>query len=1089
MPEHPTPPPNPHTQANTTTTSLRILQLNLNKSEKAHLELFNNVGKDWDIVLLQEPHIINNFNAIRTPTNYRPVFPEDRGRNGATVRSVIWVSSEIDTASWEIINVPNTNDITAIQLKGEYGKLTIINVYNDCTHSASEVAIGQLMRRQAEKIRGDENSYVIWAGDFNRHHPLWDRDEDTHLFTGEAQRAAERLINLVAEHDMEMLLPKGIPTLEHMRTKKYSRPDNVFASPGTQDFVDKCDTDLSLHPPCTDHFPITTTLTLPQQKSNPAPRYNFREADWDSFRKTLTKKLAQNTKPAPLTNIAQLNKAANEIMNALQETVEECIKRSKPRPHSKRWWNSDLKKMQKALNRLRVDSYRNRTLTSHPSHDRLRKASNEYGEAIVTTKKQHWTSYLEEMTANNIWTANRYLKEPSGDGGNPRIPTIRARDDANGEILVSDNNEKAKFFAKTFFPPPPPDTLVPLNHKYPAPLPPPPQITAQKIEEQIRRLSPYKAPGPDEIPNIVLQKCLDMIQEYLLHIFRAILDLGVYYDPWREFTYLLQRIKGAWRKDMVVSVLFLDIEGAFPNAVTDRLIHNLRRRRIPTAYVTFIQQLLANRRTKLKFDDYTSEAIYILNGIGQGDPLSMLLYIIYNADLLQITGDENTEDSLGFVDDIALIAIGKDFEETTRRLRNMMTKEDGGLQWSKEHNSMFEVNKSVILHASRRTQKNPEDDHSQIPLDRPTLTLQGQEIQEVQSYKYLGIQIDAQLRWKEQAQRVAANATKWILQYRRLTRPSTGVSNKLMRQLYIAVALPKITYGLSTWYTPPHKPAGATKNTGSVAALKTLQKVQRLATLAITGALRSTPTDLLDAHAGVLPMELALSKVCFGSTIRLLTLPETHPIWKIVEQARQAQPKKHPGLIDLLVWNLKLETEKLETITPIRCSPSKPVKFKIAIPGSREESMEDEKGDTSDFKIYADGSGHDGGVGAAAVIYKRGERRPTGHRKAHLGSGTKHNTYEGETVGGILALWLVGATPHTAGKKVTVYLDNQAVLKSVVDPKATSGQHLLQALKTAANNSPAKIELKWISRHSGVPGNERADVGQRSSRGKRNQMC
>jgi len=123
---------------------------------------------------------------ISSPAGFRPVFPENRGRDGTTVRSVIWVSSAIDTANWEIVNVPNTNDITAIQLKGEYGKITIINVYNDCAHPASETAIGALMRSQAEKIKGGEHSYMIWAGDFNRHHPLWDRDEDTHLFTGEA---------------------------------------------------------------------------------------------------------------------------------------------------------------------------------------------------------------------------------------------------------------------------------------------------------------------------------------------------------------------------------------------------------------------------------------------------------------------------------------------------------------------------------------------------------------------------------------------------------------------------------------------------------------------------------------------------------------------------------------------------------------------------------------------------------------------------------------------------------------------------------------------------------------------------------------
>ena len=87
----------------------------------------------------------------------------------------------------------------------------------------------------------------------------------------------------------------------------------------------------------------------------------------------------------------------------------------------------------------------------------------------------------------------------------------------------------------------------------------------------------------------------------------------------------------------------------------------------------------------------------------------------------------------------------------------------------------------------------PENNDSRIPLTKPPLTVNNQVIAEVQSYKYLGIQIDVQLRWKEQVQRAVANATKWLLQFRRLTKPSTGTSARLMCQLYLAVALPKIT--------------------------------------------------------------------------------------------------------------------------------------------------------------------------------------------------------------------------------------------------------------------------------------------------------
>ena len=126
----------------------------------------------------------------------------------------------------------------------------------------------------------------------------------------------------------------------------------------------------------------------------------------------------------------------------------------------------------------------------------------------------------------------------------------------------------------------------------------------------------------------------------------------------------------------------------------------------------------------------------------------------------------------------------------------MIMKGEGGLQWSKDHNSRFEVSKSVVLHAIQRTQEDPKDPRKCILLDRPPLIIEGQCIQEVQNFKYLGVQIDMHLNWKEQAQRAAANATKCILQFWRLTRPAREVSSKLMRQLYLVVALPKITYGI-----------------------------------------------------------------------------------------------------------------------------------------------------------------------------------------------------------------------------------------------------------------------------------------------------
>jgi len=607
----------------------------------------NNIKCDeWDIVLVQEPYT-TKFSSIRTPTNYRQIFPANRGSDGSTVRSVIWISSALDTRHWKAISIPDTNDLTAVQLKGDYGVVTIFNIYNDCTNPDTENALNAYIRKHANDILRNENAHMIWAGDFNRHHPMWDRDEDIHLFTSQSQRSADKLISLLADHDMAMPLPKGIPTLQHMRSKRHSRPDNVFCSTRLQDSITKCDVNMDMRPPCTDHYPIKTHLTLVQTQTSLKSNYNFHDVDWELFRTKLKDNLATLPPTTEIATEVELTTAAEGLTNAIQHAIETCVKRSKPRPDSKRWWNGDLKKTKRKLNKLREIAFRNRTLTSHPVHQELRSLSNKYGNDIIQAKRQHWSSYLEEMDASGIWTANKYLKDPVGDGRSPRIPTLKVSDAERGNRVkeVNDNQEKASLFVQTFFPPPPENSSVPANFAYPPPLPDPPPITTEQIERQIRRLSPYKAYGPDEIPNIVLQKCLDLIIDHLYRIYRAILKMGKYYDPWREFVtvvlrkpgkpsyetpkayrpiallstlakvltaivaedisrlaeehqllpkthfggrpgrtttdaihYLVQRIKDAWRKGNVVSILFLDVEGAFPNAVTDHLLHNLKKR-------------------------------------------------------------------------------------------------------------------------------------------------------------------------------------------------------------------------------------------------------------------------------------------------------------------------------------------------------------------------------------------------------------------------------------------------------------------------------------------------------------------------------
>ena len=110
---------------------------------------------------------------------------------------------------------------------------------------------------------------------------------------------------------------------------------------------------------------------------------------------------------------------------------------------------------------------------------------------------------------------------------------------------------------------------------------------------------------------------------------------------------------------------------------------------------------------------------------------------------------------------------------------------------------------------------------------------------------------------------------------------SSGVSPKGMRQLYLTVAVPRMTYTAEIWYTAPHKRSTASKRrTGSIKFIERVQSAQRKALITILGAMRTTAGDILNAHALIPPPHLLFLNVLTNSATRLLTLPPNHPLHK-----------------------------------------------------------------------------------------------------------------------------------------------------------------------------------------------------------------
>ena len=125
-------------------------------------------------------------------------------------------------------------------------------------------------------------------------------------------------------------------------------------------------------------------------------------------------------------------------------------------------------------------------------------------------------------------------------------------------------------------------------------------------------------------------------------------------------------------------------------------LHNLRKRRVPEVFVSYVDNILTGCWTQLKFDDYTLNWFELDNSIGQGNPLSMLLYLYYNSDILEVPKGHNKV-GLGYVDDMALVAVASDFRSVHWKLKQMMTQPTGAVEWLGVYNSHFEATKSTLL--------------------------------------------------------------------------------------------------------------------------------------------------------------------------------------------------------------------------------------------------------------------------------------------------------------------------------------------------------------------------------------------------------
>jgi hypothetical protein len=117
--------------------------------------------------------------------------------------------------------------------------------------------------------------YIMWMGDFNHHHPMWEPQHNTHHFTTANLNATAVLINLLSLYSLIQVLPPGITTLEASNTKHLTHLDNIFCLAAMEQMINCSSIEPQLQPVITDHFLITTTIDLQPERIDSTPKPNY----------------------------------------------------------------------------------------------------------------------------------------------------------------------------------------------------------------------------------------------------------------------------------------------------------------------------------------------------------------------------------------------------------------------------------------------------------------------------------------------------------------------------------------------------------------------------------------------------------------------------------------------------------------------------------------------------------------------------------------------------------------------------------------------------------------------------------------------
>jgi Reverse transcriptase (RNA-dependent DNA polymerase) len=236
----------------------------------------------------------------------------------------------------------------------------------------------------------------------------------------------------------------------------------------------------------------------------------------------------------------------------------------------------------------------------------------------------------------------------------------------------------------------------------------------------------------------------------------------------------------------------------------------------------------------LVIDGFTCSLKDTNSGVLQGSPVSPILFNIYLSGIFEKIEEQNPEIiALSFADDIAFLAPGKTVKDIQDALTNAG---EQAIAWGLLNNVKFDVEKTeaVLFTKKRKIRQN---------LINYNIKIQSYNIKfNKEATRWLGIWLDAGLSLKEHRQIRLQKAQRAENRLKAIS-GTFGLASGLVRRVQIAVVQSVALYGAELWWK------------GQKDAINKFQKLINKQSRAITGALTTSPIDLLLKEAEMTPIE------------------------------------------------------------------------------------------------------------------------------------------------------------------------------------------------------------------------------------------